>query len=118
MPRNNGKLRIYLDPKDLNAAVQREHYPLSTIKDIATRLHGAKALTILDIRSGFWHICLDDESTQLTTLKTPFGWYRWKQMPFGISSASQVFQRKMHELVAGLAGFEVVADNFAVIGCG
>ena len=33
-------------------------------------------------------------------------------MPFGISSAPEVFQRKMHELI------EVVADDFSVIGCG
>ena len=45
----NGKLRICLDPKDLNAAVHRGHYPLHTIEDIATRLHGAKVFTILDV---------------------------------------------------------------------
>ena len=39
-------------------------------------------------------------------------------MPFGISCAPEVFQQKMHELVEGIAGVKVVADNFAVIGCG
>lgn len=33
-------------------------------------------------------------------------------MPFGISSAPEVFQRKMHELIKGLTGIEVVADDF------
>ena len=91
VPKKNGKLRICLDPKNLNYAVQREHYPLPTIEDIATRLHGATFFTILDVRSGFWYICLDDESSQLTTFNTvtPFGWYRWKLMPFGISSAPE-----------------------------
>ena len=42
VPKSNGKLRICLDPKDLNQAIQREHYPLPTIEEIATRLHGAK----------------------------------------------------------------------------
>jgi len=45
-----------LDPKDLNAAVQREHYPPPTIENIATRLHGAKVFAMLDVGSGFWHI--------------------------------------------------------------
>ena len=35
-------------------------------------------------------------------------------MPFGISSASEVFQKKMHELLEGLQGIEVVADDFVV----
>ena len=41
VPKQNGKLRICLDPKDLNYAVRREHYPLHTLADIAIRLHGA-----------------------------------------------------------------------------
>ena len=40
VPKKNGTLRICLDPKDLKKAIQREHYPLPTIEDIATRLHG------------------------------------------------------------------------------
>ena len=39
-------------------------------------------------------------------------------MPFGISSAPEVFQRKMHELIEGLAGIEVVADDFIAVGYG
>ena len=118
VPKKNGKLRVCLDPKDLNNAIQRENYPLPTIEEIATRLHGAKAFTLLDVRNGFWHVKLEDESSYLTTFHTPFGRYRWKRMPFGISSAPEVFQRKMHEFAEGLAGIEVVADDFLVIGFG
>ena len=53
VPKKNGTLRICLDPKELNAAIQREHYPLPTFEDVATRLHGAKVFTVLDVRSGF-----------------------------------------------------------------
>ena len=116
--KKNGKLRICLDPKDLNRAIQRENYQLPTVEDIATRLHGAKVFTVMDVRNGFWHVSLDEESSYLTTFQTPFGRYRWKRMPFGISSAPEVFQRKMHELIEGLAGVEVVADDFIAVGYG
>ena len=118
VPKANGKLRICLDPKDLNRAILREHYPLPTIEDVATRLHGAKVFTKLDVRSGFWHVMLDEKSSFLTTFQTPFGRFRWKRMPFGISSAPEVFQRRMHELIEGLQGVEVVADDFVVVGFG
>lgn len=39
-PKKNGSLRLCLDPQDLNRAIQREHYPLPTIEDVATQLHG------------------------------------------------------------------------------
>ena len=91
VPKKDGKLRICLDPKDLNLAIQREHYPLPTIEEIATRLHGAKLFSVLDVQHGFWHVPLDEPSSFLTTFNTPFGRYRWKRMPFGICSAPEVF---------------------------
>ena len=39
-------------------------------------------------------------------------------MPFGISSAPEVFQRRMHEVIEGLRGVEVVADDSVVVGFG
>ena len=57
--KKNGALRICLDPKELNKAIQRENYPLPTIEDVAIRLYGAKVFTVLDVRSGFWHVVLD-----------------------------------------------------------
>ncbi len=62
-----------LDPKELNKAIRHEHYPLPTIEEIATRLHGAKYFTVLDARNGFWHVGLDRPSSLLTTFNTPFG---------------------------------------------
>ena len=116
--KKNGKLRLCLDPKDLNKAIQREHYPLPTIEDVATQLHGAKVFTKLHVRNGFWHIKLDAASSFLTTFNTPFGWFRWKRMPFGIRSAPEVFQRRMHELIEEMPQVEVIADDFVVIGKG
>ena len=39
-------------------------------------------------------------------------------MPFGICLAPEVFQRRMHEIIVGLKGVEVVADDFVVVGFG
>ena len=101
VPKKDGKSRICLDPQDLNEAIRREHYPLPTIEYIATRLHGAKVFTVLDVHKGFCHVELAEDSSFLTTLDTPFGRYRWKRMPFGICSAPEVFQWRIHEFVKG-----------------
>ena len=73
---------------------------------------------MMDVRNGFWHVSVEEESTYLTTFQTPFGRYRWKRMPFGISSAPEVFHRKMHEFIEGLDGIEVVANVFIAVGHG
>ena len=108
VPKKNGKLRICLDPKDLNRAIQREKYQHPTVEDIATCLHGAKVFTVMDVQNGFWHVSLDEASSYLTTFQTPFG----------ISSAPEVFQRRMYKLIEGMTDIEVVADDFIAVGYG
>ena len=116
--KKNGKLRLCLDPQDLNRAVLREHYQLPTIEDVATRLHGAKVFTTLDVSKAFWSIKLSNQSSYMCTFNTPFGRYRWLRLPYGLSSAPEIFQRRMHEVVEGLHGTEVIADDFVVVGFG
>ena len=74
---------------------------MPNIEDIATRLHGAKVFSVLDAKNGFCRVKLDEESSYPTTFHTPFGCYRWCRMPFGISSAPEVFQQRMHQLIEG-----------------
>ena len=74
------KLRICLDPRDLKLAIKREHFPMPTIEEIATRLNGAKLFSVFYASNGFWQVELDDEFSSLTTLNTPFGRYHWKRM--------------------------------------
>ena len=71
--KSNGKLRLCLHPCDLNKAVRRPHYTTPTFDDILAKLNGAKWFSILDARSGYWNLKLDDASADLTTFNTPHG---------------------------------------------
>ena len=79
----NGKLRICLDSKDLNRAIQREHHVIATLEEIFPKLSGAKIFSIIDAKCGYWNVQLDEESTYLTTFNSAFGRYRFLRMPFG-----------------------------------
>ena len=58
----------------------------------------------LDANSGFWQIPLAEESRSLTTFVTPFGRYHFNKLPFGISSAPELFQKRMSKVSEGLDG--------------
>ena len=116
--RKDDKVRICIDPRDLNKAIKRCHYPMPTLEEVATRLPKAKVFSVLDAKSGFWQVKLSESSCKLTTFNTPFGRYYWRRMPFGINSAPEVWQRKAHEFIEGLAVVEVIMDDFLVIGFG
>ena len=85
------KLRVCIDSRDLNNAIKRPHHPLPIIEDIISDLGNAKIFTVLDVKHGFWHVELTEESSYLTTFNTPYGRYRWLRMPFGINAASEEF---------------------------
>ena len=114
--KKNGQLRICLDPRDLNKSVKREHYPMKTVEEIAARMPNAKYFSVLDASSGFWQIKLDPESSKLCTFNTPSGRYMFKRLPFGISSAQDVFQTCMSEIFEDTEGVEVVVDDILVWG--
>ncbi|CAK1554172.1 unnamed protein product [Leptosia nina] len=113
--KNNG-VRICLDPRELNRAVQRAHFQLPTLTEMAAKLHGAKFFSVLDANSGFWAIKLDRESADLCTFATPFGRYQFLRLPFGINSASEVFHGKMRQLLEDLEGVDNFVDDIIVWG--
>lgn len=55
-------------------------------------------------------ISLDNKSSLLTTFSTPFGWYRFLKIPFGINSASEVFQCSMKQIFTGYPCAVIVDD--------
>ena len=96
----NLKLRICLDPRDLNKAIIREPYHFKTPDDIAHLIAGACTMTVPDCFKGYWHQQLDEQFSYLTTFNTEFGRYRYTVMPFGARVAGDVFQCKLDECFA------------------
>ena len=67
--------------------------PLPKIDEMYAALHGAKIFTTLDLRSGYYHINLDEESKAKTAFMTPFGKYEFNSVPFGLAQAPAYFQQ-------------------------
>ena len=116
--KSDGSIRLCIDPKPLNKALKRNHYPHPVIEDLLPNLSKAKVFTVLDAKNGFWHVQLDQESSYLTTFATPWGHYRWKRMPFGISAAPEEFQRRLDTALKGLEGVRPICDDILIYGVG
>ncbi|XP_044748562.1 uncharacterized protein K02A2.6-like [Coccinella septempunctata] len=113
--KNDGSLRVCLDPRDLNLAIKREHFQLPTLDQIVSKLTGAKYFSKLDATSGFWQIELDDASAKLCTFGTPYGRYCFLRMPFGIKSAPEVFHKHFKNIF-DMDGVEIYLDDIIVWG--
>ena len=114
--KNSNRLRICIDPRDLNKVIIREHYQLPSIEEIIGRLSGAQYFSKLDANCGYWQIPLDEESSKLTTFNTPFGRFRFLRLPFVIRCAQEVFHKRVHEIFEGLSGVETDIDDILIWG--
>ena len=112
----NGKLRMCLDQRDLNKAIKRHHFKLPTAEELFAEMKGAKYFTKLDASSGYWQIKVDEESSKLLTFATPFGRYKYKRLPFGIHSASEVFQQNVAEIIEECEGARNSQDDIIIWG--
>lgn len=110
------KVRICIDPRDLNKAIKREHYPMKTIEEVISNMPEARVFSVLDAKSGFLQINLDYESSKLTTFNTPIGRFRWLRLPFGIKSAPEIFQRAMDQMLEGISGATAIMDDILIAG--
>ena len=60
-----GKLRVCLDPRNLNKAIRRSHYPMPTVDDHLSDLANAKVFTVLDCKDGFHQVRLTKKALSL-----------------------------------------------------
>ena len=112
----NGDVRICIDPKDLNKAISREHYPMKTVEEVVANIQNAKVFSKVDATSGFWHLKLHEDRCKLTCFNTPYGRYHFLRAPFGIKSIPEIFQRVMTELMEDIEGAEVIVDDILIWG--
>ena len=68
----SGDIRLCLDPKSINEAVLREHYPTPTLDEVTSRLSGVKVFSVVDASRAFWQVRLSDASASLCCFKGTF----------------------------------------------
>lgn len=70
----------------------------------------------MDIKDGFLHVELDDDSSRVCVIATPFGNNRFNRLPPGLKIGPQVFQRKNHENFGDIQNCKVFMDDIMVHG--
>ena len=102
----NGSIWVCLDPRDLNRAITREHYPLPLVEDI---IFSCAEATLSSTQ-------IDEESSKLLTFNTPFGRCRYLRMPVVTKSAPEVYQWRMEQVFEGIQGVKVIMDGIIMYG--
>ncbi|MCO5606078.1 hypothetical protein L7F22_060265 [Adiantum nelumboides] len=90
-PKKNGKWRVCVDYKLLNAATKRDHFPLPFQDEILNEVAEHESYTVCDGYSGYYQIRIAEEDQHKTTFITPWGCFAFRVMPFGLTNAPSTF---------------------------
>ena len=116
VPEPNGDIRVCVDMRQANSAIVRERHPIPTVEETLQELHGATIFSKLDLRSGYHQIELHPESRPITTFATQNSLYQYTRLLFGVSSAPEIYQHVIQQVLQGCRGVRNISDDIIVFG--
>lgn len=97
--------RFAVDSRHINSNTVVDRYGMPLPEELFQRMQGARILSKLDMRSGFFQVELDLPSKLHTTFHWRGRCYAFNRLPFGHVNATAIFQRRM-ELELQAAGLQ------------
>lgn len=112
--KSDGNLRICLDPQELNKVLIREYHLIPKLEEIVNKLSNKSIFSVLDLSDGFYNIKLTNKSADLCAFSTPFGCYKFLRLPFGLSVASEIFQKYSEKTFGDIPGVVIYCDDLLI----
>jgi len=69
---------------------------------------------LLDLKDDFYHCKLEEKSSKPCTFSSPFGSYSFKRLPFGISMAPELFQKRMSKYFGDIKNVQIYFDDVLI----
>ena len=115
--KGDGKVRIYGDYKiTLNPCLDVDQHPLPKPEELLATISGGQYFSKMDFSQAYFQLQLDEDSTNLVMLNTHKGLYRFIRLPFGVASASAIFQRLMESVLYGIPRVVCFIDDILITG--
>lgn len=103
-----GGLCLVVDFRALNAITRPDSYPIPLSNELLDRLKAAKVFTTLDMRWGYYNVCIREGDEWKTSFRTRYGQFEFLVMQFGLQNAPAAFQRMVNDLFHDLVDISVV----------
>ena len=101
--KKSGELRMCVDYRQLNARTIRDAYALPRPEEILESLGGNSYFSVLDMKSGYHQVEVDEEHKQRTAFTVgPLGFFEYNRLPFGLANAPATYQRLMEDCLGDL----------------
>ena len=79
------------------------------------KLEGFQYTTSLDLKLGYYHIRLSENTSNLYTIILLWGKYCYKRLPMGVANLPDIFQQEMNDLVHGFEFIRAYIDDIITL---
>jgi len=93
IPKKDGKVRMYVDFRNLNKACPKVNFPLPHIDVLVDNTAGNGFQSFMDGFLGYNKIKMAPRDTTKSTFTTEWGIYCYTVMPFGLKNLGATYQR-------------------------
>jgi len=96
----NGKPRLAVDYRKLNAKTIPDEFPIPRQSEILQALSGSQVLSSFDALAGFTQIDIAEADREKTAFRCHLGLWQFRRMPFGLRNGPSIFQHIMQGALA------------------
>ena len=90
---------MVVDYRGWKEQTKHDSYSLPLIDSILQKAAQEAHFRVLDLKHGYGHMPLHDDSRPCTAMSTPLGPMQWKIVPMGAKNGNAAFQRMMEDLL-------------------
>ncbi|XP_053968337.1 uncharacterized protein LOC128869757 [Anastrepha ludens] len=115
--KKDGCYRLCVDFRKLNTLVLKDRFPVPVVEEVLEKIQNAKYFTVMDLKNGFFHVEIDENSRKYTAFVTKEGLYEFNRAPFGFCNSPAVFVRFINYIFQQLINngiMEIYVDDIVV----
>jgi hypothetical protein len=115
-PKKDGGIRLCVDMREANQAIERERNTMPTLQDFKAEVNGAKFFSKIDLKQACHQLELHPDSRFITTFSTHEGLFQYKRLNYGTNSAAEIFQNVLQQNLSDIRGVKNLVDDIIIHG--
>ena len=114
VPKADGCMRVTVDLRNLNKALQDTRLPIPRDDDIMPMFPGKSIFSKLDLKTAFHQLELSEDSRILTVFRAGDHLMRYKRLTMGTLPTSGELNSRLRPIIANIPNAAVIQDDIVV----
>jgi hypothetical protein len=114
VPKPDGSIRITLDARNINKALEANNTPIPHMEEIKSKLFGAKYFSKMDLKSAYWQLELHPDARHLTVFECNGRLYRYKRLLMGVKPAQGELTMALQPIFSHIPDVYIIHDDLVI----